>query len=112
MTSTEADILKAGIVDQGEDDPGNYGHFTLSTHSGTYELTQLDGPHSHDLGSYQIQGTTIVFTTSGGDVFAYPFKVSSTTLTLSPILTAAGAIDFQRSGAVTLRTKPWTRTGP
>jgi hypothetical protein len=112
MASTEADILKAGIEGQGEDNASNYGHFTLSMHSGTYELTQSDGEHSHDLGSYLIQGTTIVFTTSGAELFAYPFRVSATALTLLPILTSTGAIDFTRSGAVTLRTKPWTRIGP
>jgi hypothetical protein len=112
VTTTRADILNAGLIDNEEDNPGNWGHITMSLHAGAYTITQLDNDHQHDAGTYVIRGTTIVLDTMGHDLFAYPFTVSPTTLTLLPVLDSSGAIDFQRTGPVGLRAKPWTRTGP
>jgi hypothetical protein len=113
VTITEADILAAGIVDAEEDNPGNYDNFTLSLQAGAWELNQLDGEHNHDSGTYVIQGTIWLGKNAAGEgPSAYPFTLSTTTLTFKPFLTANGAVDFTRSGPVTLRTKPWTHVGP
>jgi hypothetical protein len=109
---TEPEIVAAGIA-EGEDNPGNYGHFTLRLQGGTYRLNQSDGEHSGDTGTYVIKGTTVLFTTGAGEgPFAYPFSVSSTKLIFKPFLTASGSVDLTRSGPVTFRTKAWTRIGP
>jgi hypothetical protein len=99
VTTTHDEMLAAGIVDQGEDNPGNFGHFTLSLHTGSYELTQSDGAHAHDVGSYILKGNTFLPTSGIGEEFACPFTVTATMLT------------FGEGVPVWWRTKAWTRIG-
>jgi hypothetical protein len=103
VTFTEKEMIAAGIADSGEDNPSNYGHFTLALHAGTWLLDQLSPPqdNSGNSGTYVIVGTNILITKDNGEgPFAYPFTVTATTLT------------FGQGGPVTFRVKPWTRVGP
>jgi hypothetical protein len=96
---TRQEMLAAGIADQGEDNPGNYGHFRLTFQAGWWRMDQL---------SYrQFRGGTATYTVDAGAAHLYspnddttfdmPYTVTATTLT------------FGRGGPVGFRVKPWTR---
>jgi hypothetical protein len=100
-TFTRDEMLAAGIADSGEDDPSNYGHFTLSIHAGTAYTVQLSAPQTGTgVASYTVSGNTYSVSTTGQERFSWTFTVTETTLT------------FSGGGPVTLRVKPWTRIGP
>ena len=99
-TFTRADMLAAGLADSGEDNSGNYGHFTLSIHAGTVLTVQLSAPRTGgSTATYSVDGHTYTVTATDG-VFSWPYTVTATTLT------------FGQGGPVTLRVKPWARIGP
>jgi hypothetical protein len=100
VTFTRTEMLNVGIADAAEDNPGNYGHFTLSIHGGTYQLFQVTAPNVSDQGTYTQQNGVFTMNTGGGEKFSYPYLVTETTLT------------FGAGGPVTMRVKPWTRIGP
>lgn len=99
VTTTEAELVAASPV-PGEDNQGNYGHFTLVLHAGSYVLTQTTPGGGSGAGIYVINDHKFVMRTDIGEEFAYPFTVTKTTLT------------FGLGGPVTMRIKPWTRVGP
>ena len=95
---TRQQMLTTGIVDAGEDDPSNYGHFILSFRAGRFSMVQLDTPTSVAGGTYVVNGATITLRSNIGETFAnIPFTVSATSLT------------FGAGGPVTYRAVPWTR---
>jgi hypothetical protein len=100
VTFDRAAMLQAGLADAAEDNPGNYGHFTLSLHGGSYKLFQVTAPNASDSGTYTVEDGVFTMNTKTGEKFSYPYTVSGTTLT------------FGAGGPVTMRVKPWTRVGP
>jgi len=96
---TRAEMLAVGIV-EGEDNPGNYGHFVLSFRGGRFTNVQLDGPRDVTHGTYVVDGTSIDIQTSLNETFAgVPFTVTETTLTFGQGIPAG------------VRVKPWIRIG-
>ena len=99
VSYTRQEMLDAGIADQGEDNPGNYGHFRMTIQAGVWQMDQLS-PTTFigGLATYTVDGSTAHMYSPNDDVtFAIPYTVTATTLT------------FGQGGPVGFRVKPWTR---
>jgi hypothetical protein len=99
VSYTRQEMLAAGIADQGEDNPGNYGHFHLTFKAGLWRMDQLSPTTLvGGLATYSIAGDVARLYSPNDDItFAIPYTVTATTLT------------FGRGGPVGFRVKPWSR---
>jgi hypothetical protein len=91
--------LLAISTDPGEDNPGNYGHFTLTFHKGDYVYINTTSNGSES-GTYVVDGNTLILKVSSGEVWSMLWSIYRDTLTLT------GGIPTP------LRVKPWRRVGP
>jgi hypothetical protein len=93
------EMIAAGLLDEQEDNDGNYGHFHLTFQSGWWTLSQL-APFGRPGGTatYTLDpGVAHLFSPADNATFDLPYTVTATTLTFGP------------GGPVTFRVKPWTR---
>jgi hypothetical protein len=99
VSYTRQEMLDAGIADQGEDNPGNYGHFRLTFEAGRWKMDQLSPTtFTGGLATYSIAGEVARLYSPNDDItFAIPYTVTATTLT------------FGQGGPVGFRVKPWSR---
>lgn len=100
---TRKELLAAGIADAGEDQPANYGHFTLKFDRGDFDLAQEPKLGGSESGTYVVNGNTLNLTVTGG---CCPGEAWSMTWSLyRDTLTLKGGIP------ATFRAKPWRRVG-
>jgi TRAP-type C4-dicarboxylate transport system substrate-binding protein len=106
VSITRKELLAAGIADAGEDDPSNYGHFTLTFHKGDYVQVNTtsngsdSGTYISDSGTYIVDGNTLILKVTNGEVWTMTWSIYRDTLTLKGDIPAG------------LRAKPWRRVGP
>ncbi len=103
VSITRKELLAAGIADAGEDNPGNYGHFTLTFHRGDFDFVQDPDHGGSDSGTYLVNGNTLSLVITGGccagEAWSITWSVYRDTLTLKGDIPA------------TFRAKPWRRVG-
>jgi hypothetical protein len=96
---TRQEMLAAGIADEGEDNPGNYGHFRLTLEAGRWRMVQLSPTTGGGgVSTYTLaDGVVRLYSADDDATFDITYTVTETTLT------------FGRGGPVGFRVKPWTR---
>ena len=93
------EMLDAGLVDAGEDNDSNFGHFHLTFQAGWWSMSQLTPfQRPGGTGTYTVDATTAhLFNPPDNGTFDMPYTVTATTLTFGP------------GGPVTFRVRPWAR---
>ena len=105
------EMLAVGVADKAEDDGSNFGAFILTLEGGRYGLEQLDHPYSRGGGTFEVHGSSFVYTADNGDgPFACAFVLTSDTLSFPTVHDADGKLG-QANCTMPFRVKPWNRIG-
>ncbi len=84
-------MLAVGVADKAEDDGSNFGAFILTLEGGKYGLEQLTEPFGRGGGTFEVHGSSFVYTADNGDgPFACAFVLTADTLSFPTVHDADG----------------------